>query len=374
MSAAPRLYLSPPHMGSREQALIGEVFASNWIAPIGPMIDAFEAGLVRTTGIDHVVALSSGTAALHLALRMIGIGPGDEVWGSTLTFIGGVAPILYMGAVPVFLDIEADGYLLDLELLESALTAATQMPRVVITTDLYGHVTDPRRMRALADRFGFVWISDAAEAVGAYRDGVHAGKGADFAILSFNGNKIITTSGGGALASDDGAAIARARFLATQAREPAPHYEHETYGYNYRLSNVCAAIGVGQLEVLADRVAARRAIFRAYRDQLGQMPGISFVNEPTGMIANRWLTTISIDPAEAGFDRVEVQAALERENIESRPLWKPMHLQPVFRTARAIGGEEAARAFELGLCLPSGSAMGAGDIDRVCEVMPSLAR
>lgn len=374
MSAPPRMYLSPPHIGSREQALVGEVFASNWIAPIGPMIDAFEAGLARATGIDHVVALSSGTAGLHLALRMIGIGPGDEVWGSTLTFIGGVAPILYMGATPVFLDIEADGYLLDLDLLESALAAAAQPPRVVITTDLYGHVTDAGRMRALADRFGFVWISDAAEAVGAYRDGMHAGKGADFAILSFNGNKIITTSGGGALASDDGAAITRARFLATQAREPAPHYEHETYGYNYRLSNVCAAIGVGQLEVLADRVAARRAIFTAYRDRLGQMAGVRFVDEPTGMIANRWLTTVSIDPAEAGFDRVEAQAALERENIESRPLWKPMHLQPVFQGAPVIGGDQAARAFDLGLCLPSGSAMGTGDIDRVCDIVRSLAR
>jgi dTDP-4-amino-4,6-dideoxygalactose transaminase len=374
MSAAPRMYLSPPHIGSREQALVGEVFASNWIAPIGPMIDAFEAGLARATGIDHVVALSSGTAGLHLALRMIGIGPGDEVWGSTLTFIGGVAPILYMGAAPVFLDIEADGYLLDLDLLESALAAAVRPPRVVITTDLYGHVTDAGRMRALADRFGFVWISDAAEAVGAYRDGMHAGKGADFAILSFNGNKIITTSGGGALASDNGEAIMRARFLATQAREPAPHYEHETYGYNYRLSNVCAAIGVGQLEVLADRVAARRAIFSAYRDRLEQMPGVRFVNEPAGMIANRWLTTVSIDPAEAGFDRVEAQAALERENIESRPLWKPMHLQPVFQGAQVIGGDQAARAFELGLCLPSGSAMSAGDVDRVCDIVRSLAR
>lgn len=373
MSGARRLYLSPPHMGSREQALVGEVFASNWIAPIGPMIDAFEAGLARTTGIDHVVALSSGTAGLHLALRMIGIGPGDEVWGSTLTFIGGVAPILYMGATPVFLDIEADGYLLDLDLLESALTAAAQPPRVVITTDLYGHVTDSRRMRALADRFGFVWISDAAEAVGAYRDGVHAGKGADFAILSFNGNKIITTSGGGALASDDGAAIAQARFLATQAREPAPHYQHETYGYNYRLSNVCAAIGVGQLEVLADRVAARRAIFETYRKALGGTPGITFVGEPDGMTANRWLTTIAIDPAPAGFDRSTAQASLERENIESRPLWKPMHLQPLFRTARAIGGEAAARAFETGLCLPSGSAMTVADVERVCGLLRDLA-
>jgi pyridoxal phosphate-dependent aminotransferase EpsN len=373
MSRAPRLYLSPPHMGSREQALVAEVFTSNWIAPIGPMIDEFEAGLARTVGVDHVVALSSGTAALHLGLRLIGVGPGDEIWGSTLTFIGGVAPILYMGATPIFLDIEADGYLLDLDLLESALVVADRPPRVVITTDLYGHVTDARRMRALADHFGFVWISDAAEAVGAYRDGAHAGKGADFAILSFNGNKIITTSGGGALASDDGASIARARFLATQAREPALHYEHETYGYNYRLSNVCAAIGVGQLEVLAERVVARRAIFAAYRAQLDYLEGIRFVDEPDGMTANRWLTTISIDPAAAGFDCGVVQATLEREDIESRPLWKPMHLQPVFQDARFFGGQNAKRAFDTGLCLPSGSAMTTGDIERVCRLIRTLA-
>lgn len=372
MTRPPRLYLSPPHMSGREQELVGEVFASNWIAPIGPMVDAFEAGLARTTGIGHVVALSSGTAALHLALRMVGLGPGDEVWGSTMTFIGGVAPILYVGATPVFLDIEGKGLLLDLDLLEDALGRRPRSPKAVITTDLYGHVIDGRRMRALADRFGFIWISDAAEALGAYRDGAHAGAGAAFSILSFNGNKIITTSGGGALASADGEVIARARFLSTQAREPAPHYEHETYGYNYRLSNVCAAIGVGQLEVLVERVAARRAIHEAYRERLGNLPGLRFVDEPAGMTANRWLTTIAIDPAEAGFDRVAAQAMLERENIESRPMWKPMHLQPLFRDAPAIGGEVAAGAFDHGLCLPSGSAMTIGDVDRVCAILRGL--
>jgi dTDP-4-amino-4,6-dideoxygalactose transaminase len=360
-------------MGAREQALVSEVFASNWIAPIGPMLDAFEAGLARTTGIAHVVALSSGTAALHLALRLSDIGPGDEVWGSTMTFIGGVAPILYLGAKPVFLDIEQDGFLLDIDLLEDALAGIPRAPKVVVTTDLYGHVADGRRMRALADRYGFVWISDAAEAVGAYRDGAHAGAGADFAILSFNGNKIITTSGGGALASNDGEAIARARFLATQAREPAAHYEHETFGYNYRLSNVCAAIGVGQLEILEERVAARRAIFEAYRARLGELPGISFVGEPDGMIANRWLTTIAIDPTLAGFDRETAQAVLEQENIESRPLWKPMHLQPVFSDAHIVGGDRAARAFAQGLCLPSGSSMTPADVDRVCGLLRGLA-
>jgi len=372
MTSPSRLYLSPPHMSGREQGLVNEVFASNWIAPIGPMVDAFETGLAETTGIGHVVALSSGTAALHLALRIIGIGRGDEVWGSTMTFIGGVAPILYMEATPVFLDIERDGFLLDLDLLERALSTRSKPPRVVVTTDLYGHVIDGHRMRALADRFGFLWISDAAEALGAYRDGAHAGTGAAFSILSFNGNKIITTSGGGALASDDGEAIAEARFLATQAREQAAHYEHKTFGYNYRLSNVCAAIGVGQLEVLADRVTARRAIHEAYRERLADLPGIRFVDEPGGMTANRWLTTIAIDPDAAGFDRVAAQDALERENIESRPLWKPMHLQPLFQNAPTIGGNAAASAFDRGLCLPSGSAMGETDIDRVCGILRGL--
>lgn len=374
MASTARLYLSPPHMGAREQSLVGEVFASNWIAPVGPMIDAFEDGLARLTGFDHVVALGSGTAALHLALRLIGVGPKDEVWGSTMTFIGGVAPILYMGAIPVFLDTDSDGYLLDLDLLERTLASADRLPRVVITTDLYGHVIDGGRMRALADRFGFVWISDAAEAVGAYRDGRHAGAGADFAILSFNGNKIITTSGGGALASDDGDAIAQARFLSTQAREPAAHYEHQTWGYNYRLSNVCAAIGVGQLEVLSERVAARRRNFDLYRKHLEAAAGINFTDEPEGVLANRWLTTIAIDPARAGFDRVEAQRMLEENDIESRPLWKPMHLQPVFRQARAIGGAQAARAFDHGLCLPSGSAMTVADVERVSELLLGLAR
>lgn len=371
-----RLFLSAPHMGGDELPLVQDVFASNWIAPTGPMVTQFEQDLSALTGIAHVAALSSGTAALHLALRLAGIENGDAVWSSTMTFIGGVAPILYAGATPVFLDIEGDQFLLDLDLLESELTRARaggKLPKVVITTDLYGHVVDAGRMRALADDYGFTWVSDAAEAVGAYRDGRHAGKGADFTILSFNGNKIITTSGGGALASDDGAAIERARFLSTQARDPAPHYEHTTYGYNYRLSNVCAAIGVGQLRVLEQRVAARRRINDRYRERLGKLPGIRFSGEAAGMRANRWLTTVRIDPAQAGFDREQLRLALEAGNIESRPLWKPMHLQPVFAGASYRGGDVAARAFDDGLCLPSGSAMSDADLDRVCAIAERLA-
>ncbi|RYF23018.1 MAG: pyridoxal phosphate-dependent aminotransferase, partial [Oxalobacteraceae bacterium] len=316
------------------------------------------------------------TAALHLALRLCDIGRGDEVWGATMTFIGGVAPIMYVGATPAFLDVDADDFLLDLDLLETELHAAKvqgRSPKVVITTDLYGHVVDSTRMALLRDEYGFAWISDTAEAVGAYRDGRHAGKGADFVILSFNGNKIITTSGGGALASDNGAMIERARFLSTQARDPAPHYEHTTYGYNYRLSNVCAAIGVGQLRVLERRVEQRRRINARYREQLGHLPGLAFSPEATGMRANRWLTTVRIDASVTGFDRETIRLELESENIESRPLWKPMHLQPVFADAPCRGGEVAARAFADGLCLPSGSAMTDDDVERVCRRFKRLA-
>jgi len=363
-------------MGGDELPLVQDVFATNWIAPTGPMVTGFEEDLAALTGISHVAALVSGTAALHLALRLSGIGPGDEVWGSTMTFIGGVAPILYAHATPVFLDIEGEQFLLDLDLLEHELRQVRthgSLPKVVITTDIYGHVIDATRMRRLADNYGFVWISDAAEAVGATRGGVHAGKGADFAILSFNGNKIITTSGGGALASDRGDMIEQARFLSTQARDAAPHYEHTTYGYNYRLSNVCAAIGVGQLRVLEKRVEQRRRINAWYREMLGDLPGFSFSPEPQGMHANRWLTTVRIDPALAGVDRECIRLGLEAENIESRPLWKPMHLQPVFVEAPRRGGAVAQAAFEDGLCLPSGSAMTHDDVVRVADLVRHLA-
>jgi dTDP-4-amino-4,6-dideoxygalactose transaminase len=364
-------------MGGDERMLVGEVFDSNWIAPTGPMVTAFEQDLAALTGVAHVAALSSGTAALHLALRLSGVGPGDEVWGATMTFIGGVAPILYAGARPVFLDVDPELFLLDLDLLEDRLSMAekaAQLPKVLITTDLYGHVVDGSRVARLRARYGFIWISDAAEAVGAYRDDRHAGVGADFVVLSFNGNKIITTSGGGALASDDEGAIEQARFLSTQARDPAPHYEHTTYGYNYRLSNVCAAIGVGQLRVLEQRVARRRAINRLYQERLSRLPGFAFSPEAPGMRANRWLTTVRIDPAAAGIDREAVRLALEAVNIESRPLWKPMHLQPVFADARRHGGDVAERAFADGLCLPSGSAMTDADVARVCTVVEGLVQ
>lgn len=363
-------------MGGSELPLVQEAFESNYVAPAGPMLTRFEEGLAALTGIEHVAALSSGTAALHLALRLSGIARDDEVWGSTMTFIGGVAPIRYLGAIPVFLDIDAEHFLLDLDLLENELArvrALNRKPKVVISTDLYGHVIDGERMRALADEYGFVWISDAAEAIGAFRQGRHAGYGADFAIFSFNGNKLITTSGGGALASDKREWIEKARFLSTQARDPAIHYEHSTIGYNYRLSNISAAIGVGQLEVVGKRVDQRRRIHSLYRDRLGVLDGISFSPEPGDMRANRWLTTVKIDPKRAGFDREVVRLALEEVNVESRPLWKPMHLQPVFSEAALVGGRVAEDAFATGLCLPSGSAMTENDVDRVCFIVERLA-
>ncbi len=366
-----RLYLSPPHMGGEELELVREVFASNWIAPIGPMLTAFEERLSKITSIGHVVGLSSGTAALHLALRLCGVGPGDEVWGATLTFIGGVTPILYQGAAPVFFNVDQE-LLIDLDLLEEELRAASRkgkIPKAVITTDLYGHMPDIARIERLAEEYGFAWISDSAEALGSTRYGRHSGKGARFAIFSFNGNKIITTSGGGALASDDPDAISQAQFLATQARDPAPHYEHSTFGYNYRLSNVSAAIGVGQLGVLEERVDARRRIFETYRRLLGGLPGFDFTREPKGLRANRWLTTATIDPQLAGTDQETVRLALEARNIESRPLWKPMHMQPVFAGARRRGGAVAERLFRNGICLPSGSAMTDADVARVAETI-----
>ncbi len=370
-----RILLSPPHMDGIERRLVEDVFDSNWIAPTGPMVTRFEEELAALTGIGNVAALSSGTAALHLALRIAGVGESDEVWGSTMTFIGGVAPIRYVGATPVFLDIDYATMMLDLDLLEAELDDAARAgrsPRAVITTDLYGHVPDLDRMARLRDRHGFVWISDSAESLGSRWRGVHAGKGADFVVLSFNGNKIITTSGGGALASDNAAWIDEARFLSTQAREPVLHYEHRTYGYNYRLSNVCAAIGVGQLSVLSDRVAARRAVHARYSEQLADIAGIAFSPESEGLVANRWLTTIMVDPTIAGVDAGTVREALDAADIESRPVWKPMHLQPVFDGARAVGGALSERAFDRGLCLPSGSSLSDGDITRVSDAIRRL--
>lgn len=367
----PRLYLSSPHMSGGELPLIHEAFAENWIAPLGPHVDAFEAELAAQTSRSHCAVLSSGTAALHLALILSGVGPGDQVFCASLTFAASANPIAYLGATPVFIDSEESTWNLDPELLEAALDEAGRVgrrPKAVIVVDLYGQPAQLERIATICKHHGVTLIEDAAEALGASSNGRPCGSFGDFSILSFNGNKIITTSGGGALLSNDGEAIAKARFLATQARDPAPHYEHSQIGYNYRMSNVCAAIGRAQLRVLGDRVSARRAHFDAYRAALGELPGLVFMPEAEGTFSNRWLTCLTIDPAKFGCDREAIRLALAGENIEARPVWKPMHLQPVFRDAKMVGGTVSNRLFADGLCLPSGSNMSAADRDRVVAV------
>ena len=372
----PRLYLSSPHMSGGELPLIHEAFAENWIAPLGPHVDAFEAELAAQTAREHCAVLSSGTAALHLALILCGVGPGDEVYCASLTFAATANPIAYLGATPVFFDSEATTWNLDPDLLADALAAAARrgkLPKAVIAVDLYGQPAQLDRIADACRAHGVPLIEDAAEALGASSAGRPCGSFGDFSILSFNGNKIITTSGGGALLSTDGEAIAKARFLATQARDPAPHYEHSQIGYNYRMSNVCAAIGRAQLRVLGDRVAARRANFDAYRLALGELPGVDFMPQAEGTFSNRWLTCLTLDPARFGCDREAVRLALAEDNIEARPVWKPMHLQPVFRDARMVGGEVSERLFALGLCLPSGSNMSADDRNRVIAIVRRMS-
>jgi len=328
-----RIFLSPPHMGSEEMHFIKEAFDSNYIAPLGPMVDAFEREFAEKVGIPYAVAVVSGTAAMHLALRILGIGPGDEVITSTLTFIGGVTPILFQGATPVFIDCDRSSWNMVPDLLTEELNYRNKkgkLPKAVIPTDLYGQCADLDRILELCAPYDIPVVTDSAEALGATYKDRHAGAGAKAAVFSFNGNKIITTSGGGMLVSDDEDLIEQARFLSQQARDPAPHYEHSTIGYNYRMSNIVAAIGRGQLMVLDDRVRKKRDIFDYYRDALDGIPGIEFMPETPYGKSNRWLTVILITPEEFGTDRETIQQALEDENIEARPLWKPMHMQAVF--------------------------------------------
>ena len=372
----PRLYLSPPHLDGDEQRLVAEAFASNWIAPLGPQVDAFEREMAAYTGAAHAAALSSGTAALHLALRLVGTQPGDEVWCSSLTFAASANPIRYEQAEPVFIDSEARSWNLDPGLLAEALDDAARrgrLPRAVIVVHLYGQCADLDPILAACRRHGVALIEDAAEAVGSLYQGRHAGTMGVLGLQSFNGNKIMTTSGGGMLLSADADLIARARFLATQARDPAPHYQHSQIGFNYRMSNVLAAIGRGQLARIEAKVAARRRINAAYQQALGGLPGLSFMPEErfgdARSRSNRWLTCITIDPVQAGTDRETVRLALERADIEARPLWKPLHLQPVFAGCRVLGGSVCAGLFERGLCLPSGSAMTEAEVQRVVEVV-----
>lgn len=356
--------------------MVAEAIASNWIAPTGPDVDALEREFAAAVGSAHAAATGSGTAALHLALRLAGVGPGDTVFVSTLTFVASVNPALYLGATPYFIDSERRSWNMDPALLEEALEAHARrgkLPKAVVLVHLYGQSADVAPIKAACDRYGVTLIEDAAEALGATYHGRAPGTFGPFGIYSFNGNKIITTSGGGMLVSEDGAAVARARKLASQAREPAPHYEHVEVGYNYRLSNVLAALGRVQLRRLEDCVAARRRVFGIYRDGFAELPGLSFMPEAPWGRCTRWLTCLTIDPEEFGTDRDAVIASLAAANIEARPVWKPMHQQPVFAGLGVAGGAVADDLFARGVCLPSGSALTAEQLVRVIGIVRRVA-
>ena len=369
---ARRLFLSPPHMGGEEQQLVNEAFESKYVAPVGPMVDAFEREFSEYVGIRHCLAVASGTAAMHLALCEAGVGPGDEVLASTLTFIGSVSPVTFLGGFPVFIDSDRETWTMDVDLLAEELAACARrasLPRAVVPTDLYGQCADFDRIKDVCGYYGIPVICDSAEAVGATYKGRHAGLGARASVYSFNGNKIITTSGGGMLASDCVDLIQHARFLSTQARDPVIHYEHSEIGYNYRMSNIVAAIGRGQLRMLAKRVEQKRTIFRRYAQLLVDVPGVTLMPEAPYGRCTRWLTIILINAEEYGTTPEEVRLALEAENIESRPVWKPMHLQPVFKGCRYRGGAVSEDLFRRGLCLSSGTEMNDSDVERVVNVI-----
>lgn len=371
-----RIYLSRPHMSGNEERRVAEAFASNFVAPLGPQLDAFEASMRDYLEADvHCVGLSSGSAALHLALRIAGVGLGDEVWISSMTFAGGIFPVNYLGATPRFFDLDPTSWTIDTAGLADELAKAAaedRLPKAIVPTDLYGQSIDLDALESLAAQYGIRLIVDSAESLGAsYKTGRKAGTGGDAAILSFNGNKIITTSGGGMLVTRHKEWADEARFLATQARDPAPHYEHSTYGYNYRLSNICAAIGLGQMEVLDARVVRRREIFARYKAALSR-PGIVFMPEPDGLHSTRWLTALTIDPNETGVSREDIRLMLLEHHIESRPLWKPMHMQPLYAGAPYHGAGVDEQLFANGLCLPSGSDMTDEQQDEVIEWITAL--
>jgi dTDP-4-amino-4,6-dideoxygalactose transaminase len=373
-----RLHLAPPILAGGEMESLRATLEAGWLAPAGPAPAAFEAAVAETTGFGGALATSSGTAALHLGYRVLGVMPRDEVWAPTMTFVASVAPAVQMGAVPRFLDATGPGWTLDPALLAEELARAARrgkLPRVVVPVDIYGQCCDLAAIVAVCDRWGVPVLCDSAAAMGALgREGRHAGQGARLAVFSFNGNKIVTTGGGGALASDDPALLARARALAGQAREPAAHYEHETTGYAYGLSSVLAAVGLAQLPSLGARVARKREIFAAYAEGLADLPGVSFIAEPSWGRANRWLSVALIESASFGADREAVRRALDAAGVESRPAWKPLHLQPAFRDAPRTGGAVAAALFERGLCLPSGCGMTEAEQARVIETVRSCAR
>jgi UDP-N-acetylbacillosamine transaminase len=356
-----RLFLSPPHMSGREQLYISEAFETNYIAPLGPMVNRFEQSIRDLTLTPHALALSSATAAIHLALRALGIGAGDIVLASSFTFIGSIAPILYQNATPYFIDSDSTSWNLDPELLEQAIITSPKKPKALILTHLYGQCADIEKIAQICNTYSIYLIEDAAESLGASYDRKQSGTFGTFGVYSFNGNKILTTSGGGMLISPHKELIDKARFYATQARDDAPYYEHTDYGYNYRMSNILAAIGVAQMEVLNERITKRREIYQWYQEELQSIPEITFMPELSNAIGNRWLTALTFDYNDPNIIRL----ALEEHNIESRPLWKPMHLQPLFKDALAIHNGSSQRLFEQGICLPSGTQMNREDVIRV---------
>ena len=366
----PRIYLSPPHLDGDEFRFVREAFESNWIAPVGPHLAAFEEEICACTGARHAVALSSGTAAIHLALVHLGVGPGDRVYCPTLTFVATANPIRYCGADPVFLDCERESWNLDPGLLAETLeadAARNRLPKAVLVADLFGQCADYRRIESHCAEHGVPLIEDAAEALGAGNGRRSAGTFGRCGVFSFNGNKIITTSGGGMLVTDDEALARHARKLATQARDPAVHYEHSELGYNYRMSNVVAAIGRGQLARLDAKVARRREHFAAYREALGDLP-VTFQPEAPWGRSSRWLTCLTLDP-EVDVTPWDICETTEAADIECRPIWKPMHRQPLYQGAETHGGAVAEDLFARGLCLPSGSGMTDEDRDRVIKTL-----
>ena len=372
-----QILLSTPHMGSAEKDFVEEAFRTNWIAPLGPNVDAFERELADLVGVKHAAAVSSGTAAIHLALRLLGVGPGDRVFCSTLTFAASANPIVYQGAEPVFIDSDAESWNMSPAALERALATAQKegwMPKAVIVVNLYGQSADMDRLLALCNQYEVPILEDAAESLGAFYKGKASGTFGKMGVYSFNGNKIITTSGGGMLVSDDQQLIEKSRFLATQARDPAPHYQHSEIGYNYRMSNILAGVGRGQLKVLKERVEARRTVFQAYRDAFADMPQIEWMPEPDWSCSTHWLTACTISPA-VGMTSAELMRRLAGELIEARPLWKPMHLQPVFSRCRYFSHSNESisdRLFERGLCLPSGSNMTKAQVERIIQTIRAI--
>lgn len=370
-----KIWLSPPHMGANEQAYVKEAFDTNWIAPLGPNVQAFESAIEDFVGNNvHAACLSSGTAAIHLGLELLGVATGDEVLCQSFTFAASANPIKYLGASPVFIDSEPDTWNLDPVLLEKAIKERIQAgkkPKAIVAVHLYGMPYKVEAVHAVAKHYGIPVLEDSAEALGSSFNGINCGSFGDMAILSFNGNKIITTSGGGALLAKSKETKEKAVFLATQARDSAPHYQHSHIGHNYRMSNVLAGIGKGQMEVLKDRVGARRRNFEFYKKHLGDLEMISFPEEPKGYFSNRWLTCILTPSLEV---REKIRKTLEVENIESRPLWKPMHLQPVFEKETSYVNGVSENLFEKGLCLPSGSSLEEDDLQRICTIIKGELR